>query len=81
MVFFIKMASKTYCFVDIIVQEVLNMDIAALAMNMSQTKLMQDVSLAVTKQAMDMQETQTTQLIEMLDAPHPTAGHNFDVQV
>ncbi|GGG27686.1 hypothetical protein GCM10007425_22810 [Lysinibacillus alkalisoli] len=57
------------------------MDIAALAMNMSQTKLMQDVSLAVTKQAMDMQETQTTQLIEMLDAPHPTAGHNFDVQV
>jgi len=57
------------------------MDIAALAMNMSQAKLMQDVSLAVTKQAMEMQEQQTTQLVEMLDAPHPTAGQNFDVSI
>ncbi|HJH10952.1 MAG TPA: YjfB family protein [Metalysinibacillus jejuensis] len=57
------------------------MDIAALAMNMSQAKLMQDVSLAVTKQAMEMQEQQTTQLVEMLDAPHPTAGQNFDISI
>lgn len=57
------------------------MDIAALAMNMSQAKLMQDVSLAVTKQAMEMQEQQTTQLVEMLDAQHPTAGQNFDISI
>ncbi|MEG0259126.1 MAG: YjfB family protein [Lysinibacillus sp.] len=57
------------------------MDIAALSMAMSQTSLMQNVSLAVTKQAMDLQEQQTAQLVEMLDAPHPTAGHSIDIQV
>lgn len=57
------------------------MDIAAVVMDMSQAKLMQDVSLAVTKQAMDMQEQQTAKLVEMLEAPHPTAGHNFDVSI
>ncbi|MGE7673983.1 YjfB family protein [Lysinibacillus sp. NPDC094403] len=57
------------------------MDIAALSMAMNQATLMQNVSLAVTKQAMDMQKQSTEQLVEMLDAPHPTAGHTIDVQV
>lgn len=57
------------------------MDIAALSIAMNQANLMQNVSLAVTKQAMDVQQQNTEQLVEMLDAPHPTAGHTFDMQV
>lgn len=57
------------------------MDIAALSITMNQVNLMQNVSLAVTKQAMDMQQQNTEQLVEMLDAPHPTAGHIIDIQV
>ena len=57
------------------------MDIAALSMAMSQANLMQNVSLAVTKQAMDAQQQNTEQLVEMLDAPHPTSGHTIDLQV
>ncbi|MFW7187133.1 YjfB family protein [Lysinibacillus sp. BNK-21] len=57
------------------------MDIAALSMAMNQATLMQNVSLAVTKQAMEMQQQNTEQLVEMLDAPHPAAGHTIDIQV
>ncbi|MEG0384864.1 YjfB family protein [Solibacillus cecembensis] len=57
------------------------MDIAALAMSMNQAQLMQNVSLAVTKQAMDFQQQSTEQVIELLDAPHPTSGHSIDVSV
>lgn len=57
------------------------MDIAALSIAMNQANLMQNVSLAVTKQAMDVQQQNTEQLVEMLDAPHPTSGHTIDLQV
>ncbi|ATP41296.1 hypothetical protein CSE16_15210 [Solibacillus sp. R5-41] len=57
------------------------MDIAALAMSMKQAQLMQNVSLAVTKQAMEFQQQSTEQVIELLDAPHPTSGHSIDVSV
>ncbi|MCM0624449.1 YjfB family protein [Lysinibacillus sp. OL1_EC] len=57
------------------------MDIAALSMTMNQAALMQNVSLAVTKQTMEMQQQNTEQLVEMLDAPHPTAGHTIDIQI
>lgn len=57
------------------------MDIAALAMSMKQAQLMQNVSLAVTKQAMEFQEQSTEQVLEILDAPHPTSGQTIDVSV
>lgn len=57
------------------------MDIAALAMSMKQAQLMQDVSLAVTKQAVEFQEQSTEQLLEVIDAPHPTLGHTIDVSI
>lgn len=57
------------------------MDIAALAMSMKQAELMQNVSLAVTKQAMGVQEQNTEQLLEVIDAPHPTSGHTIDVSI
>lgn len=59
----------------------LHMDIAALAMSMNQAQLMQNVSLAVTKQAMEFQQQSAEQVIEILDAPHPTSGHSIDVSV
>ena len=48
------------------------MDIAALAMSMKQAQLMQNVSLAVTKQAMAFQEHSSEQMMGILDAQHPT---------
>ncbi|MEK4426421.1 YjfB family protein [Solibacillus sp. FSL K6-1523] len=57
------------------------MDIAALAMSMNQAQLMQNVSLAVTKQAMEFQQQSAEQVVEILDAPHPTSGHSIDVSV
>lgn len=59
----------------------LHLDIAAVAMSMKQAQLMQNVSLAVTKQAMEFQEQSTEQVLEILDAPHPTSGHSIDVSV
>ncbi|MGN7476800.1 YjfB family protein [Solibacillus silvestris] len=57
------------------------MDIAALAMTMKQAELMQNVSLAVTKQAMEFQEQSAEQLLEVIDAPHPTLGQTIDISV
>lgn len=59
----------------------LYLDIAALAMSMKQAELMQNVSLAVTKQAMEFQDQSTEQLLEVIDAPHPTSGHTIDVSI
>ena len=57
------------------------MDIAALSISMNQAQLMQSVSLAVTKQAMEFQQQTTQQLTEITDAPHPTAGHTIDISI
>ena len=57
------------------------MDIAALAMSMKQAQFMQNVSLAVTKQAMEFQQQSSEQMMEILDAPHPTSGHSIDVSI
>lgn len=59
----------------------LHLDIAAVAMSMKKAQLMQNVSLAVTKQAMEFQEQSTEQVLEILDAPHPTSGHSIDVSI
>ena len=57
------------------------MDIAALSMSLSQQQLMQNVSLAVTKQAIEVQQQSTDQLVEMLNAQHPTLGHSIDISI
>lgn len=57
------------------------MDIAALAMSMKQAQLVQNVSLAVTTQAMEFQEQSSEQMMEILDVPHPTSGYTIDVTV
>ena len=57
------------------------MDIAALSISMNQAQLMQNVALAVTKQTMEIEQQSTEQVVELLDAPHPTAGQTIDVSV
>ena len=57
------------------------MDIAALSMNLSQQQLLQNVSLAVTKQAMEVQQQTTDQLVEMIDAQHPILGQSIDISI
>ncbi len=60
------------------------MDIAALAMTMSQAQLMQNVSLAVTDKVMETQQMQGQQLAEMMktaDAPHPNLGQKIDISI
>ena len=57
------------------------MDIAALSMTLSQQQLMQNVSLAVTKQAVEIQQQSTNQLVEMVNAQHPTLGQSIDISI
>ena len=42
---------------------------------------MQQISLAVTEQTMELQDQTSQQLVEMLDAPHLTAGHTIYISV
>ncbi|MER2028150.1 MAG: YjfB family protein [Solibacillus sp.] len=57
------------------------MDIAALAMSMKHTELMQEVSLAMTKKTMEFQQQNAEQIIEVIDASHPILGKTIDISV
>lgn len=54
----------------------MNMEIAAMSVNMSSAKLSQDVSVAVLKKAMDSESFAAEAMIEMLPPP---SGHMLDV--
>ena len=62
------------------------MDIAAVSMEMSATKIQQSASLSVAKKAMDNQEQQAAGLIAMMDqavpvqAPQSGLGQVIDVR-
>lgn len=63
------------------------MDIAGLSMNMSATRLQEQVSIAVLSKALDMNEVLGQELIEVMDAAgmelsvNPNVGANFDVHI
>ena len=60
------------------------MDIAALSIAMSQSQLMQNVSLAVANKVMETQQQQVqqiTQSMESVDAPHPNLGQMIDISI
>lgn len=57
------------------------MDIAALAMSMKHTELIQDVSLAMTKKMMEFQQENAEQIVEVIDASHPVLGKTIDISV
>ncbi|MFJ5624377.1 YjfB family protein [Peribacillus loiseleuriae] len=56
------------------------MDIAALSIGMSQASLSQNIGIALTKKVMDSSQQNAVQMIEMLQAPHPTLGHSVDLK-
>lgn len=56
------------------------MGIAAMSMSMSEAKLTQGVAIATMKNAMESQEAQAAQLLEMLNTAQPPAfGHQLSV--
>jgi hypothetical protein len=64
------------------------MDLAALSMNLSQTKVMQDVSTSVMKIAMDTAKASAEGLTEMLSqtkamemSVQPHLGGNLDIRI
>ena len=58
------------------------MDIANLAVNMSQTKLMTDIGTAVLDMTLDTFEGQADEMAELLEsAAPPDLGHNFDISI
>lgn len=57
-------------------------DIAAMSMNLSSTRLQNEVGLAMTKKAMDQQEIEAANLIKMMDsAAVPPSDHIIDLKV
>lgn len=68
-------------------EEVTDMDIAKLAMNMTQVNTQQAVGTAVLGKAMDSQETAGEGLLKLMDAAamelsvNPHIGGNFDMSV
>ncbi|EKB45810.1 hypothetical protein B857_01426 [Solibacillus isronensis B3W22] len=57
------------------------MDIAALAMSAKHNELMQNVSLTMTKKAMDFQQDNAKQIVEVINASHPILGKTIDIYV
>ena len=57
------------------------MDIAALSIALNQQQLMQNISVAITKQAIELQQQSTDQLVEMVDSQHPTLGQSIDISI
>ena len=60
-------------------------DIASLAISMNQAQLMQNVSIAVAGKAMEMQQMQAEQLVEVMEtsqpAAHPYLGASIDISI
>lgn len=60
------------------------MDIAALSISINQSQLMQQVSLAVTKHAMEAQQQQVTQVAQLLQTvpiSDPNLGNVIDISI
>lgn len=56
------------------------MDIAAASMAMSSATVVQQASISMAKNAMDMQEQQATSLIQMMQTAAPSFGHTLDIR-
>ncbi len=56
------------------------LDIAALSVSMHQASLGQSISIALTKMSLDSTQQSATQMMEMLQAPHPTLGNSIDLK-
>ncbi len=57
------------------------MDIAGISMAMAQQRTGQAVGIAITKKAMDAQETEAQNLVAMMLSAAPSFGHGMDIRV
>uniref|UniRef100_S0DDT2 Motility protein n=1 Tax=termite gut metagenome TaxID=433724 RepID=S0DDT2_9ZZZZ len=57
------------------------LDIAALSMSLSAGKAMQQVSVSLTKKAMDFAEVQMQGVVDMMQQAAPAFGHQLDIRV
>ena len=57
------------------------MAIAALSMAMSYSNVMQSVNISLMDKAMEAQDIQVQQLVEMMEAAAPPSGHQLDIRV
>lgn len=57
------------------------MDIAALSIAMSQSRVQQAAGISVMKKAMDAQEVEMNQLVESMEAAAPASEHIIDIRV
>ena len=57
------------------------MDIAALSMVMAQTKLKQQVDISVMRQAIDLKEMETNEIVKLMESStHPHLGKQLDIR-
>lgn len=56
----------------------MEMQIAAMSMNMAQSRVQEAVSVSMLKKAMDQQETEMNTLLDAM--PPPPSGHLLDVR-
>jgi|GEM_PF-6702044 len=62
------------------------MDVAALSIALSNTQVQRDASIAVMQKAMQAFTQQSTDLVELMttpspSAPHPVVGNRIDTQI
>ncbi|MDZ5472098.1 YjfB family protein [Bacillus sp. 31A1R] len=57
------------------------MNIPALSIGMNQAALAEKVSISLLKKVMDTAQQDQNQLVQMLQAPHPTSGQTIDLKV
>ena len=58
------------------------MDVANLSMNLSSSRVINDVQVAVLKKSLDTLETTGDDLTKMMEATvTPTLGHNIDISI
>jgi hypothetical protein len=56
------------------------MDIAALSINLNHASLGQDVSIALAKKTMEAAQQNSSEMLKMLEAPHPSLGKSIDLK-
>lgn len=57
----------------------LEMDIAAMSVNMNLARTQQDFGIAVLKEAMETDTEMAEETLQIVENLHPTLGHNIDV--
>ncbi len=58
----------------------ISLDIAALSISLNQATLSQSVGIALSKKVMENAQQNQSQLLKMMEAPHPNLGKSIDIK-